>query len=236
MNLESKQENKKDKKKRESYFMYDFTKVTGLLPALIWLRPKVICAGKSKRRDYKGGMLISCNHRGLSDPVLALCVFWDRRLRCLATKDLYSTKLRNWFFNQMHCIQVDKSNFSIDSFHAVIENLKADKAVLIFPEGQVNQTEEMMSFKAGAVLMAHRANKPIVPMYIPEYGKWYNRRVAVLGDPIDVRQMCGKIPTMDKVKEVNEYIRSVELSLKELYETKYRKNKKQKEEKAYGNE
>jgi hypothetical protein len=38
--------------------------------------------------------------------------------------------------------------------------------------------------------------------------------------------MCGKIPTMDKMKEVNEYVRNVELSLKELYETKYKKNKK----------
>lgn len=226
MNSKDKQQNNKPKKKRESYFMYDFVKVTGSLPILIWLRPKVIYAGKKKRGEYKGGMLVTCNHRGLSDPVMALCVFWNRRLRCLATKDLYDTKLKAWFFNQMHCIQVDKQNFSMDSFHAVVQNLKDDKAVLIFPEGQVNQTEDMMSFKAGAVLMAHRADKPIVPMYIPKYGKWYNRRVAVVGDPINVREICGKIPTMDKVKEANEYIRNAELKLEELYETKYKRNKK----------
>ena len=227
MNSSDKLENKKKKKKKcKSYFLYDFVKVTGFLPTLIWMRPKVIFAGKYKRKDYKGGMLVSCNHRGFTDPVMAHYVFWNRRLNCLATKDLYNTKLKNWFFNQMHCIQVDKQNFSMDSFHAVTEYLKNDKAVLIFPEGQINHTDEMLSFKAGAVLMAHRAGKSVVPVYFPEYGKWYNRRVALVGDPIDVRGMCGKIPTMDKMKEVNEYVRYVELSLKELYETKYKKNKK----------
>lgn len=227
MNSTDKQENKKKKKKKhKSYFLYDFVKVTGFLPTLIWMRPKVIFAGKYKRKDYKGGMLVSCNHRGFTDPVMAHYVFWNRRLNCLATKDLYNTKLKNWFFNHMHCIQVDKQNFSMDSFHEITECLKNNKAVLIFPEGQVNHTDEMLSFKAGAVLMAHRAGKPVVPVYFPEYGKWYNRRVALVGDPIDVRQMCGKIPTMDKLKEVNEHLRNVELSLKELYETKYKKTKK----------
>ena len=42
----------------------------------------------------------------------------------------------------MHCIQVDKENFSMDSFHEVIRRLKDDKVVLIFPEGQVNRNEK----------------------------------------------------------------------------------------------
>ncbi len=225
MNSTNEQKNNK-KKKRKSYFVYDFVKVTGVLPVMVWMRPKVIFAGKCKRKDYKGGMLASCNHRGFTDPIMAHCVFWNRRLHCLATKNLFDTKLKDWFFNQMHCIQVDKQNFSMDSFHEVINNLKDDKMVLIFPEGQVNHTDEVLSFKAGAVLMAHRAGKPIVPVYFPEYGKWYNRRVAIVGDPINVREMCGKIPTMEKLKEVNEYVRNVELSLKELYENKYLKKQK----------
>jgi 1-acyl-sn-glycerol-3-phosphate acyltransferase len=226
MNSIDKQKNKKKKKKRFSYFIYDFVKITGFIPTLIWMRPKTIFAGKSKRKDYKGGMLISCNHRGFLDPIAAHCVFWNRRLHCLATKNLYDTKLKNWFFTRMHCIKVDKDNFSMDSFHDAIDYLKEDKAVLIFPEGQINHEHEVMSFKAGAVLMALRSAKPIVPVYMPEHANWYSRRKAIVGDPIDVRAMCGKIPTMEKLKEVNEYVRQVEISLKELYESKYQKPKK----------
>lgn len=224
MNSTNRQTNKK-KKKLFSYFFYDFVKITGFLPVWIWMRPKTVFVGSYKRKDYKGGMLISCNHRGFTDPIMAHCAFWNRRLNCLATKNLFDTKLKKWFFTKMHCILVDKDNFSLDSFHEVSQYLKNDKAVLIFPEGQINHDDSVLSYKAGAVLMALRAGKPIVPVYLPERSKWYHSRLALVGDPIDVKAMCGKIPTMEKLKEVNEYVREIELSLKEIYETKYLKNK-----------
>ena len=223
--MNSADKKQKKTKKTENYLLYDFVKITGILPTLLYLRPKVIFAGEKKFKDYKGGMLLSCNHRGFTDPVMAHCIFWNRRLHCLATKDLYKKKSAAWFFDHTHCIQVDKQNFSMDSFHKVTECLKKDKIVLIFPEGQVNYTQEVLAFKSGATLMAFRANKPIVPVYFPEYGKWYNRRVALVGDPIDVRAICNGVPSMDKLGEVSDYIRQKELELKELYETTYKKKK-----------
>ena len=49
------------KKKRRigSNFFYDFVKVTGAIPALIWIRPRVIHMGQ---KCPKGGVLISSNH------------------------------------------------------------------------------------------------------------------------------------------------------------------------------
>ena len=211
------------KKKRRigSNFFYDFVKVTGAIPALIWIRPKVIHIGQ---KCPKGGVLISSNHPTFMDPITILTSFPWRRLHSLVTKDLYKNKLMTFMLTCMHCIQVDKDNFSMASFHEVVDRLKDGKAVVIFPEGQVNQGDgrEVQAFKSGAILMAHRANAPILPVYIVKREKWYRTQRVVVGEPFDVKAAVGLIPSMEKMNAVTEQLREKELELKRFYEEKYR--------------
>lgn len=231
----SSEKNLKDKKKRkkDNYLLYDFVKVTGALPALCWLRPKKYYPfGKP---NLKGAVLISANHRSLVDPITLLVSFPTRRLNCLATKDLYSSKFMETFFNKMHCIKVDKDNFSMASFHQVVERLKEGRAVAIFPEGQVNTTggDSLLTFKSGAVLMAHKSGAPLLPVYIAERKKWYQRQRIVVGERIDIKSLVGKIPTIEELNKASELLRDKEIELREYYESimskKKNKNKKQKE-------
>ena len=108
------------KKKRRigSNFFYDFVKITGAIPALIWIRPKVIHIGE---KCPKGGVLISSNHPTFVDPITLLTAFPRRRLHSLVTKDLYKNKLMTFMLSCMHCIQVDKDNFNMASFHEAVE-------------------------------------------------------------------------------------------------------------------
>ncbi len=211
------------KKKRRigSNFFYDFVKVTGAIPALIWIRPKVIHIGQ---KCPKGGVLISSNHPTFMDPITILTSFPWRRLHSLVTKDLYKNKLMTFMLTCMHCIQVDKDNFSMASFHEVVDRLKDGKAVVIFPEGQVNQGDgrEVQTFKSGAILMAHRAGAPILPVYIVKREKWYRTQRVVVGEPFDVKAAVGLIPSMEKMNAVTEQLREKELELKRFYEEKYR--------------
>ena len=211
------------KKKRRigSNFFYDFVKVTGAIPALIWIRPKVIHIGQ---KCPKGGVLISSNHPTFMDPITILTSFPWRRLHSLVTKDLYKNKLMTFMLTCMHCIQVDKDNFSMASFHEVVDRLKDGKAVVIFPEGQVNQGDgrEVQTFKSGAILMAHRAGAPILPVYIVKREKWYRTQRVVVGEPFDVKSAVGLIPSMEKMNAVTEQLREKELELKRFYEEKYR--------------
>ena len=211
--------NAKVKKKYRPFynFWYDFIKVTGAIPVLIWLRPKVYYPfGKP---HTKGPILISSNHPTMFDPVTVLAVFPTRRLNSLATKDLYTSKFKTFMFNQMHCIMVDKSNFSVSSFHEVINRLNDGKAVLIFPEGQVNREESMLAFKSGAILMAHKSGAPILPMYIVKREKWYHRQRVIMGQTINVSEMLGRIPSMQQLTEVSDLLRDNEQKLREYYES-----------------
>lgn len=208
------------KKRPVGNFWYDFVKVTGMIPGLLWIRPKVI------RRDGKcphGGVMISSNHPTFLDPIILLTAIRERRLHSLATTDLFSTKLKTFMFTKMHCIPVDKNNFSMTTFHEVVGRLKDGKAVVVFPEGQVNRGggQEIRAFKSGTILMAHRAGVPIFPVYIVRREKWYRPQYVVTGKPFDVRSAVGPIPTMEQVEKVCEILREQELELKRYFEETY---------------
>ncbi len=227
MNSTTKSKSQKPKRKIGKYFLYDLVKITGGLPAIVWLRPKVYGIGGKKPKKIKGGVLISANHMSFEDPIILLCVFWYRHLASLATKELYKNKMLHFMFNCMHCIQVDKQNFSMSSLHAVFEYLNDDKAVMIFPEGGVNlHNTEMSSFKSGAVLMAHRTKKPILPVYLVKPEKWYNRREIIIGEPFDVATSLGDYPTMQDMARVSEELRQKELELREYYNNIIKEKKK----------
>lgn len=205
------------KKKKRNYFFYHFVKITGS-PAVLLMRPKVFSMGKIRPKDVKGGAIITANHNSFFDPIFGYCVFWRRIMHLVATKDLYNTKFKDFFFRHAQCIQVDKQNFSMSCFHEVKEVLQDNKLVMIFPEGKLNlEKTEMLPFKSGAILMAHNTGKPIIPMYIIPGKKWYNRWYGVLGDPIDVREACGPFPSLDKINQVSVLLQEKEEQLKEFY-------------------
>jgi len=213
-------EQKKKRKFRPFYnFCYDFVKVTGLPGALLWLRPKLhYPEGKPKKT---GPLMVISNHPTWIDPILVQVAFPFRRMNSLATKDLFGTEAKLRFFTLMHCIIVDKENFSLSSFHEVVSRLEEGKLVLIFPEGHVNVdgTAKMDAFKSGAVLMAHRAGAPILPMYIVKRKKWYQRQHIVMGQPVDVAGLLGKMPSMQALNQVNDLLREKEESLKSCFES-----------------
>ncbi len=229
MNSETNSKDKSRKKPKESNFWYNFVKITGALPALILTRIKIYLHGKSSSNHIKGGALIVSNHVTFIDPVTIFCTFWTRRPRILATTELYSNKFTKFFFKQMHCIEVDKGNFSIQSMHKVTTNLKNGKTVVIFPEGTVNHTDTsapLLAFKSGAVLMAHRAGAPIIPLYIAKRTKWYQRHRVVVGEPIDIKEILGERPSMDALQRASDIVRERELELIQYYNSKMNARKK----------
>ena len=210
------------KKKKIGNFLYDFVKVTGFIPVYCWMRPRIVY--QTKRPKIKGGFLVAANHVSFTDPIIVHCAFWRRRLHCIATKDLYTNDLRKFFFDRMHCIMVDKENFNMRTFHTVCERLQEDRAVVVFPEGGVNHNaSELMTFKSGAILMAYKAQKPIVPVYINPISKWSDRRVAIIGEPIEINPTGALLPSMDEVKQINTKLQEKELELKAYYEENVKK-------------
>ena len=214
----------KEKPKRKNpfkYFVYDFVKWTGALPILLWLRNKTYYQSPLAKKKVKGGALISANHISMMDPVILSAKFWYRRLHMVATKYLFDTKRKKWFFKKILCIEIDKENVGINSIKEIVSTLKDGKAVTIFPEGHIakNEGNTMDTFKSGVILMAMQANVPIIPTLIIKREKWWHRQKVVVGDPIVLPE--GRL----NLEEIQKYCEILQTKEKELYDI-YTKGKK----------
>ena len=106
---------------------------------------------------------------------------------------------------------------------------------VIFPEGHVVRDEDgegdeaadnkkkleknapmVDNLKSGMVMMAFSSGAPIWPVYLkPRTGVFERVKVAI-GEPIDVKSLLGKMPTMERINEVTAMITEKENYLKSI--------------------
>lgn len=210
---------KKRKNKIFVNFFYDFAVVTGAVPGLIWLRPKRIYENPAAKKHIQGGALIVSNHASLIDPIYLMFVLWYRRQRFVCMSELTKSSVSSLFFKLARCIPIDRDNMNFDSFREIVEILKNDELVSIFPEGHVNEGEnDINRFKSGAVLMSVMSGKPIIPIYIAKPKHFFSGLKAVIGEAIDPLAIYGRRPRGKELDELSELLRQRELNLMKIYE------------------
>ncbi|MBS7263231.1 MAG: 1-acyl-sn-glycerol-3-phosphate acyltransferase [Eubacteriales bacterium] len=184
-------------KSPHNYIFYYFVKYTAALPGLIWMRPKILFESEAAAERIRGGAILIANHMGFFDPVYMMFAVWYRRQHFVCLKSFFEGKA-GWLFRQFHCIPIDKNNFGMGSFRAIIDELKKDEVVSLFPEGKVNDgSGELAAFKSGVVLMALRSGKPIIPIYVRPKKHWYERLRVMIGEPIRVEMPAVSFQKID---------------------------------------
>ena len=176
----------------------------------------------------KGAAIVITNHDSFLDPMFAMIALWYRRMRFVATTDLYYHKSLAVFLKLVRCIEVDKKNFNFATFRKVTEALDEGEVVTIFPEGSINDgtQDSVRVFKSGAVLMAQKAGAPIIPIYIDQRPHWYNRQRYMVGEPIGMQTETGERATLRDINRITESLYQKELRLKSMmteYNNKRRK-------------
>lgn len=203
-------------------FGYDFVKFTGGLPIVIWYRIKKIFVNKKQKKILNNTpYLIAPNHIGFTDIMIVANTFWNRRLRFVATKDLYINKFRRFLFNKFFaCIEVDKENVSMKTFKEVKDALNRGHCVPVFPEGTIAKKEDsVIEYKSGVVLMSLVSKVPIVPVYMEKRTKWYKRQRVVIGELLDLTKYCkSPMPSMEEIKKLTLILHDEEVKLKQLLE------------------
>ena len=199
----------------KKYFVYDLLRVTGALPGLLWYRPKFVYESKEAKKRIRGGAVLIANHIGFADPIYCMYAVWYRRHRFVCLKELYDHKPR-WIFHNILIIPIDRENFNINSLREISDELTAGSLVTIFPEGHINSTGELATFKSGMVLMALRGKAPIVPLYVKAQKHFWNRVVFAFGEPLDVNELYGARPTMAQIEEVAALLKEKEENLRKL--------------------
>lgn len=113
-----------------------------------------------------GGFLVAANHASHLDPFIIASQL-PRQVTFFARKTLWSPGLPSWWLNAVGVIPVDRDGGSdVTAIKRVLHALKAQKIIIMFPEGTRSRDGNMQTPKPGVGLFACRAQVPVVPARI----------------------------------------------------------------------
>lgn len=142
-----------------------FVKLTGILPALILLKPKVYLAKNAKRHLPSPCILVS-NHTSLMDFVLYLVIFPFRTIRFLMAEVLFNKgKAFAKFLHLIGGIRVDRDDKNFGFISESIEVLDNGGTLGIFPQGRLPIAGKPFPFTVSTAFIATHADASIVPVF-----------------------------------------------------------------------
>ena len=120
------------------------------------------------RENLPPGAAVLCgNHSNLTDPIWVIAWAQLNRLPgTMAKKELFGNALFRWFFAKVGAFPVDRGSTDISAIKNALQTLKDDNKLLIFPEGTRVRNGKKSEPHSGAIVIAHRRNAPIVPIYL----------------------------------------------------------------------
>ena len=160
-----------------------------------------------------GAILIS-NHRSSVDGFF-IQMACDKPVGCLVAREYVEVPIFRHLFRFLGMIPVGRQGVDTQATKRAIREAASGRLVLMFPEGRLNTTADLMqSCRPGAVMVAIRAGVPIVPFYVQDItftnvllNPFVSRaRVNLhVGEPIDVVKLSqGKTDkqTLEKILKI----------------------------------
>jgi 1-acyl-sn-glycerol-3-phosphate acyltransferase len=139
-----------------------------------------------------GGYIIASNHASHLDPPLVGCQI-PHQLSFFARKTLWKPGLATWWLNGVGTIPVDREGGAdVTAIKRVLQSLKQQKPVILFPEGTRSLDGNLQTPKAGVGLLACRTQVPVIPVRVFGSFAAFGRDGRLrLGTPISI--VYGKI-------------------------------------------
>ncbi|MCX7909780.1 MAG: 1-acyl-sn-glycerol-3-phosphate acyltransferase [Ignavibacteria bacterium] len=152
--------------------------------------------------DLSQSYVFVANHSSYFDiPVIFVAI--PINLRIMYKKELERIPIFGWYLKYSDFIAIEREvvGSARSSLNQALELIQKDVSVLIFPEGTRSLDGKLKEFKKGAMFLAVRSGKPIVPVAIVgtydllPRGKWYfksGKVRIVIGTPFEISPQSGK--------------------------------------------
>ena len=114
------------------------------------------------------GAILIANHRSSVDTFF-IQMACDRPVGCLVAREYVEIPVLRYLFRFLGMIPVGRQGVDTQATKRAIREAASGRFVLMFPEGRLNTTSELMqACRPGAVMVAIRAGVPIVPFYVQD--------------------------------------------------------------------
>lgn len=174
--------------------------------SILWVLAKVFYHWEVKGSVEfpEGGAVLCGNHTSFLDPILVLLSATKKhQLHIVAKAELFRIPVLNWLLKKLEVIPVKRGMSDITAFKSCLRVLKEQQLLLIFPEGTRVKEGEEIDGRPGAVVMAARANVPVIPVYIEKRKRIFRKSNVVFGAPYHL-QFAGRKPTPEESHRLTE--------------------------------
>ncbi|MCA9069387.1 MAG: 1-acyl-sn-glycerol-3-phosphate acyltransferase [Planctomycetaceae bacterium] len=121
----------------------------------------------------EGPALIVANHRSPVDPLYLWYAYAAgnpgaplRPIGFMMAKEYYDVWGFNFLFRALQSIPVDRKGADMGPAREALKYLKEGKLIGIFPEGRINEGEDLLPANPGIAWLALRAQVPVYPAFI----------------------------------------------------------------------
>lgn len=144
------------------------------------------------------GYIAVARHRSYWDiPLLVAAMGIRNRIHFISRKGLMKSNPLVQPLIRVYSTIIDRENFGKSDFRRMLDAVKAERLVAIFPEGT---TRQRVDAKAGAVYFATLSGKAIVPVNIRPEGSYppkhlfgFPRITVSIGAPVTVEALEGEV-------------------------------------------
>jgi len=169
-----------------------------------------------ERVPLTGRVILASNHASFLDPPLVGSPI-NRQCSFLARDTLFNNPIARWVLHRWQAIPVDRDGSSAAGLKRILEALKADRAVVLFPEGTRTRDGELQRARSGVGLIVVKSGAPVVPVRIWGSYEAFGRHVKFpkpkqitvkYGQPLDFSALIAEAKTASKErsKEIYEQI------------------------------
>ena len=185
--------------------------------------------GAPKRPWKKGGALIISNHFNFLDYLMNMFVVLPRKLNAVTSEDPFSNVFLRFGMRFFGAIQANRITKDMRFMDQCAELIKKGQLVQIFPEGRNTPDGKIHEFKQSYIVIAHRANAPIIPIVTDGSYGLFKRAHVIVGKPIDLSELISsdrRTPLRSEREMANSIIHTKILELREKLEEFKRADKK----------
>lgn len=178
---------------------------------------KIIVIGKENLAQERNVCFIS-NHQGLFD-IPALMGWLERPIGFIAKRELKRIPVLSGWIKAIHSAFIDRSNArkAIDSINQASNSIKQGHAIVIFPEGSRNKTDQVDDFKTGSLRLAFNSSAVIQPITIYGTRKLFETDTRIRKSEILIQVHKAIYPSDDVYKDKNELINRIHSEIADGY-------------------
>lgn len=167
---------------------------------IIVYRPKTV--GIENIPEGEGALICPNHVHGLDSPVIVLTN--KRIIRVLAKESLFKNPILRWLASIFGVYPVKQGNKSMEAMKMSLKILKSNELLLIFPEGTRNGMAKGVKAKDGAIKLAAKSGKPIIPVGVQGNFKPFRKIKLNIGKPIYYNLSKEEVNDREKLRELTD--------------------------------